>query len=252
MNLPLRTLVAEDEPLARKRLASLVMEFDQLQLVAEATSGLEALESIKKNRPDVVLLDIHMPYMLGTEVAAKIPSDMAIHIIFVTAYDDYAIKAFELNAIDYLLKPFDRSRFETTVERILKKEKTELAKVQRFIESADKKQPDAKLLFKTSDGIKAIWPLDILWAESAGNYVKICTESDAFIARQTMSDFQSRLDENIFVRIHRSHVINLSAVKSLSALKKGDYEVSLIDGVTLRLSRHYKQRFFELFSVKEQ
>ncbi len=228
------------------KLERLISATPELTLTGQAGNGRDALREITNLRPDVVFLDIKMPHLSGLEVAAQLPGDYSAHLVFATAFDQFAVRAFELNAMDYLLKPYDESRFHDTVGRIFQAERAEMAKVHDFLAKLDAQSQESKLLFKTKEGIRALYSWEILWAESTGNYIKVCTENDAFIARQTLTDFQARLDAARFVRIHRSHVVNVSAVVQFSHLQKGDYDIVLRDNTKLRLSRNYREQFFQL------
>ncbi len=246
----IRVLIVDDEEPARKKLKIFLATESDFEIVAEAKNGLEALQLVDENHPDVIFLDIQMPKLDGLAVASNLEHKPNTRIVFVTGYNEYAIKAFELNAVDYLLKPYDRGRLCKTLERIRDRTHTDtpysISKLVRDYRS-EQIYPQ-QLLVKTENSIEVVKTAKIEWVESCANYVKICLPDNVFIARQTLTMLQSQLDPKSFVRIHRSHIINLAAVKKVIPLSKGDYHLHLKDGTKLRLSRNYRERFFQQFA----
>lgn len=243
-------LVVDDEPAARQKLILFLQDHKDFRVVAQAQNGIEALECIEKHSPALVFLDIQMPLLDGMSVASNIEYTKDIGVVFVTGFNEYAIKAFELNAVDYLLKPYDKGRLAKTLSRFREFTGT-ISKynIPKIIQDyrAEQHFPE-KLLFKSDGAIEVVSAQEIQWIESSGNYVKVCLERTAFIARQTITTVQSQLDPEQFVRIRRTHIVNKNEVVTVDHISKGDYEITLKSGTKLRLSRGYKTRFFEVFS----
>lgn len=249
MNDDLKVLIVDDEPAARRKLRLFLSLVSGFIVVGEAQNGLEALEFIEKNEPDIVFLDIQMPQMGGIAVASNLEDNPDIRIVFVTAYNEFAVKAFELNAVDYLLKPFDKARFKKSIDRIKDRQKPDFPSMSSVLNDIESQSEYPKqLLFKTNSGLIVTRTDDVEWVESSGNYVKVCLKDDAFIARQTLLALQSQLDPKQFIRIHRSHLVNLLSVAKATALGKGDYTITLHSGVELKLSRSFEEEFFKVFS----
>ena len=227
-----------------------IKDHADFKVIAEAQNGIEALECIERHSPSLVLLDIQMPRLDGISVASNLEFNKDIAIVFVTGFNEYAIKAFELNAVDYLLKPYDKERFAKTLNRFREfRGKAQHFDIPKLVQDyrADQHYPKT-LLFKTEGTIEVAQAEDIQWIESSGNYIKVCLERTAFIARQTLIGAQSQLDPKCFVRIHRSHVININEVTQVIPIGKGDHTLRLKSGTELKLSRAYGEHFFGLFN----
>ena len=242
-------LIVDDEPAARQKLSLFLKDHKDFEVVAEASDGLEALKCIEQFEPTLVFLDIQMPNLDGISVTSNLELNCNSNIVFITGYDEYAIKAFELNAIDYLLKPYDKARLAKTLNRYREHTKTVSEyNLPKFVQDYREKSAfPEKLLFKSDGGIEVVTAEDIQWIESSGNYVKVCLERTAFIARQTLSTVLSQLNPEVFVRIHRSHIVNVNEVIKVDPLGKGDYSIYLAGEIKLKLSRKYKDEFFKLF-----
>ncbi len=247
-----KVLVVDDEPAARQKLIHFLKEHSDFEVIAEAKNGIEALEHIEKYSPSIVFLDIQMPKLDGISVAGNLEFNKDIAIVFVTGFNEYAIKAFELNAVDYLLKPYDKARFAKTLNRFREfAGKTQSYDIPKLVQDYRSEQQYPKtLLFKAEGSIEVAQADEIQWIESSGNYIKVCLDRTAFIARQTLTGVQSQLDPNIFIRIHRSHVINIHEVVQVVPISKGDHTLVLKSGTELRLSRAYSDNFFKVFSLK--
>ncbi|KGJ90133.1 LytR/AlgR family response regulator transcription factor [Colwellia psychrerythraea] len=244
-------LVVDDEPAARHKLILFLQDHKDFRVVAQAQNGIEALECIEKYSPALVFLDIQMPLLDGMSVASNIEYTKDIGVVFVTGFNEYAIKAFELNAVDYLLKPYDKARLAKTLARFREFTGTiSQYNIPKIIQDyrAEQHFPE-KLLFKSEGAIEVVSAPEIQWIESSGNYVKVCLERTAFIARQTITTVQSQLDPEQFIRIRRTHIVNKNEVVTVDHISKGDYQITLKSGTTLRLSRGYKTRFFEVFGA---
>jgi two-component system, LytTR family, response regulator len=229
----LRVLVVDDEPLARSNLTVLLRRDPDIASVAECGSGLEALEEIRKSKPDLVFLDVQMPECGGFDVLELLGNDLPPVIIFVTAYDEYALRAFEAGALDYLLKPFDGARFV----RALNRAKDRLGHYRPS-------QPRAaeRLVVKSRGQVLFLEVSDIDWIEAAGYYACVHVGSDTHIIRRTLAELERDLGEERFIRIHRSTIVNLERIHGLELENGGEYEVLLKSEVRLPLSRRFRKR----------
>jgi len=240
----IRVLVADDQPMARERLVSLIAAEPGVEVAAIASSGPEAVQSIRQAAPDLVFLDLQMPGMDGFKVIEAIGVDRMPPTVFVTAYDEYAVRAFEVQAIDYLLKPFGRQRFQSALARARKHleldRQGELA--QRLTELLRTGRPTTteRLLVKAGGRVSFVDIDSIDWVEAEGNYVRIHAGAQVHLMRDTMNGLIARIGEQRFSRIHRSRIVNIARVKELIIAGGGDYQVLLWDGTRLGLSRLYR------------
>ncbi len=246
-------LIVDDEPLAREKIRRLLRNENDFEIIGEAVSGEEAVEMIQAEKPDLVFLDIQMPEMNGFEVIKAIKNGAMPAVIFVTAYDKYAIKAFEVHALDYLLKPFDYDRLKSALTRVREQLETKsYGEIDEKLISllsdlkAEKEYPQ-RLVLKTAGRVFFIKTSDIDWIEAAGNYVKLHIGKDAHLLRETMNNTEAKLNPEKFLRIHRSSLVNIDRIKELNPLFNGDYLVILQDNTELTLSRNYHDRLRELF-----
>jgi two-component system, LytTR family, response regulator len=250
-NNKIQVLIADDEPLARERLRTLLTGEDWLDIVAECQNGQEAAESILKLQPDLVFLDIQMPGATGFDVIEAVGPDKMPLVVFVTAFDKYALKAFDVHALDYLLKPFDRERFHQALERarqqIDRRSTGDLER--RLLELVqDLKGPPHRLerfVIKSGGRVFFVRADEIDWIEAAGNYVKLHVANEAHLFRETMNALEAQLDPDTFFRIHRSHIVNIERVKELQPWFNGEYVVFLKNGTRLTLSRGYREKLQE-------
>jgi two-component system LytT family response regulator len=241
----MRVLIVDDEAPARDKLRRWLAEQPDIALLGDAADGLAAANAIVRLRPDVVFLDIQMPGLSGLEVAAQLEAAHAPLLVFVTAFDEHAIKAFDLNAVDYLLKPYDRDRLQKTLARI--RERRGADPTAAAIHTARSQSGSSeRLLVPDGEDLQLIDAATIHWLEADDNYVHVRTAQARFILRRTLTDLLAQLGERRFVRIHKSVAVNLAEIKSLSPLFKGDHEVTLRSGTVLRLSRRYKDELFAL------
>lgn len=243
----LKVLIADDEPLARERLRNFLGRDPELTIIAECPNGDEAAFAILRDRPDIVLLDVQMPGLNGFEVLQKIGvANAPAAVIFVTAHDDFALKAFEVHAVDYLLKPIDRLRLDTAVGRAktrVRSQKgpetsTQLTNLLAELNAAQKSQD--RISIKSNGRVFFVNVLDIDWVGSADNYVELHVGSHAHLLRETMTAFFARLPQEHFVRISRTAIVNVARVKELQAMFHGEYTVTLTTGARLTLSRSYR------------
>jgi two-component system, LytTR family, response regulator len=241
---PMRALIVDDEPHARHYLFELLEGETDVLIVGEASSGAEGNERIETLLPDVVFLDIQMPDLDGLELAEKIEAPHPPLFIFVTGYSEYAVRAFEVEAVDYLCKPFDKERLLTALERARRrmnpKEVTVGSEESRWL---------SHLSIRNEGGFVFVPVEQILWIEAANKYVVVHTNAGTHIARQTIQGLHDRLDPKQFVRIHRSTVVRKSAVRGLHPLFHGDYIVKLANGAEITLSRNFRASFFDEMGV---
>jgi two-component system, LytTR family, response regulator len=227
----IRALVVDDESLARSNLTVLLRNDPDIAAVSECGSGLEAIQEIRESKPDLVFLDVQMPEYGGFDVLELLGGELPPAIIFVTAYDEYALRAFEAGALDYLLKPFDDARFS----RALSRAKDKLA----YYGSA---QPARRLAVKSRGQVLFLKTADIDWIEAAGYYACLHVGSETHIMRRTLVELERDLGEDKFIRIHRSIIVNVERIQSLELHNGGEYEVVLKSKVRLQLSRRYRKR----------
>jgi two-component system LytT family response regulator len=239
----MRVVVADDEAPARGKLQRWLNEQADVEVIAESEDGLSAAEAIERLQPDVAFLDIQMPGLSGLEVAAQLEQETAPLIVFVTAFDEHAIKAFELNAIDYLLKPYDKDRLLKTLARI-RARPAEGSNRAAVATARTQTQSRDRLLVPVGETLQLIDSATIEWLEASDNYVHVHTSSRSYILRRTLQDLLEQLGDRQFARIHKSAAVNIACVKAFTPLFKGDYEVQLRDGKMLRLSRRYKDQLF--------
>lgn len=248
----IRTLIVDDEPLARERLRNLLAEETDIELIGECSDGREALAGIEKHSPDLVFLDVQMPEVDGFGVVAKLNSERMPAIIFVTAYDRYALQAFEVHALDYLLKPFDRERFQTALQRArahLNRDKTDDLRQRLSALLADLKpesKPLDRLAIKTEGRVLFLKIDEIDWIEASDNYVIVHSGKESPMHRETMSSLESKLPSESFMRISRSTIVNVERIKELQPMFHGEYSVILRNGTRLTLSRSYREKVQKL------
>ncbi len=252
---PLRVLIVDDEPLARRTLHSLLEKKEDVEIVGETCCGEDALEIIEREKPDLIFLDIQMPEMNGFQLLENIHPDELPEIIFVTAYDEFALKAFEVHAVDYLLKPFDDDRFEKAFGRaraqVMKhqasgaKEKF-MSLIKSWSVNEQIRQPAKNRIFIKEHGrISFVQIQEIDWIEASDQYVTVHSDSRTYLLRESMQELEARLPADRFFRIHRSFLVNLESVKELQINKQGDYHAVLRDGSVLKVSRSRRTEFEE-------
>jgi len=245
----LRVLIVDDEPLVRAGIRRLLAEEDGVTVAGEARHGREALAHIARHAPDIVFLDVQMPEMDGLDVVRALAGTTLPAIVFVTAYDRYAVQAFELHAIDYLLKPFDKDRFRAALERarrhLAARDAAGLA--ERMTELLALLRPQSgwlsRFLVRTGTRTLVVNVDDVEWIEAADNYVRLHGPGGRHVVRETMKNLELRLDPAAFVRVHRSAIVHLARVTELRPLPGGDTTVVLRSGGTVTLSRRYQEAF---------
>jgi two-component system LytT family response regulator len=243
-----RTLIVDDEELGRKRIRKLLALESEFEIVGESCDGCEAIRAIEKLAPDLVFLDVQMPELGGFDVLARIAPQKMPVIIFVTAHDQFALKAFEAQALDYLLKPFDDERFAQSLQRVRTylngnesgEIKERLAKLAEGLSKG--RHYLSRVAVKSAGRVLFLKAGEIDWIEAAGNYVNLHVGTETYLLRSRMNDLEKRFDPEQFFRIHRSTIVNLDRVKELKPLFKGEAIVVLKDGQQLSASRNGSQR----------
>jgi two-component system LytT family response regulator len=247
--LKIRALIVDDEPLARERIRTLLAEEPDVEIVGECSDGREAVDAIRRLEPDLVFLDVQMAEMDGFAVLDEIGPEHIPAVIFVTAYDRHALRAFEVHALDFLLKPFDRERFGRALQRI--KDHLQYAspgvlnrRILSLLEDLKRPQPGyvERLALKTGGRVSFIKADEIDWIEGEGNYARLHVAKQSHLIRETMNQLEARLDPARFLRIHRSTIVNTERIKEIQPLFNGAYGVLLKDGTRLTLSRGYRER----------
>lgn len=251
----IRALIVDDERLARSRLAQLLAKEQDIEVIGECASGREAVGAIRERAPDLVFLDIQMPELDGFGVIQAVGADAMPAVVFVTAFDKYAVKAFEVHAVDYLLKPFDRTRFQAALakarSRLERRGREDwgrrLAALAEEVRALKEGRPQTgRLAIKSEGRVIFLKVEDIDWVEAADNYVNIHAGKDSFMHRETMTSLEGRLPADRFLRISRSTIVNADRVKELQPLFHGDHAVILRDGTRLTLSRNHRDKLNRL------
>jgi two-component system, LytTR family, response regulator len=246
----IRTLIVDDEPIARKRLRRFLLQQADVEIAGEAANGCEAVDAIKKLAPDLLLLDVQMPEMDGFQVLRAVGAEAMPVVIFVTAYDEFALQAFEAQAIDYLLKPFDYDRFQKAFERAktyLQGRGTGARRLSALVDALSEPSGMRSRLAVRSDGrVLFLNTREIDWVEAVGNYVSLHVGREKHLLRGTMNEFEDRLSSDRFLRIHRSTLVNLDAVREVRPSLQGESVVLLKDGTRLNASRSGSQKLLGL------
>ncbi len=250
----IRTIIVDDEPLARDKLRGFLDHEEGLEVVGECGDGKTAVVEIEKLRPDLVFLDVQMPELDGIEVIENLDLDPMPLVVFTTAFDEYAVEAFRVHAVDYLLKPFDRKRFReamTQVRAVVQRQQVDAIRDQLqalLVDIEDKRAKSYRdrVVIKSAGRVVFLKVEEIDWIDAAGNYVRIHTKGDSHLLRETMSRLETRLDPSTFLRIHRSTIVNIERIKELQQQFHGDYLVVLRSGQRLTLSRSYRDKLQEL------
>jgi two-component system LytT family response regulator len=244
----IRALVVDDEPLARERVLSLLQQEADVEVVGECSDGTQAVSAIQEQSPDLVFLDVQMPGCDGFQVIRHVGADRMPTVVFVTAYDEYALQAFEVHALDYLLKPFGKDRFQQTLrharEALERRRAGDLGRRLLALVHDIKPEPQRveRLVVKSGGRVFFLRTDEIDWIEAAGNYVRLHLGAESHLFRETMNRMESRLDTRRFARIHRSRIVNTERIKELQPWFNGDYVVVLRDGTRLTLSRGYREK----------
>jgi two-component system LytT family response regulator len=255
----IRALIVDDEPLARRGIRRLLLQTaSDIEVVGEAGNGQDAIATVEKQKPDLVFLDIQMPLLDGFSMIEKIGLANLPEIVFVTAFDEHAIRAFEINALDYLLKPVDPERFQKCLERVRERIKNseggklddKLSALLQSLESGKTglEQPAflERVVVKDAGRIFFVSVEEIIWISSEGNYVKLHAKGKSHLLRETMDGFENKLNPRDFLRLRRSTIVRIEQIKELHPLFNGEFAVVLKDGTKLTSSRRYRQNLNSL------
>lgn len=254
----IRTIIVDDEPTARRGVRLLLERDPEVEIVGEAGGGREAVELVRRMRPDLAFLDVQMPECDGFEMLAQLGPELTPAVVFVTAYDEHALRAFEVHAVDYLLKPYDDQRFAAALRQAKAAVRSRQAesfdsRLSRLLDYLHAKtaapagdERADRILVKSAGEITFLKPEEIDWIEAEGDYMKFHAAGKAHLMRETMARLEVRLDPKRFVRIHRSTIVNIDRVRKLRPSFAGEYAVVLTDGTKLRLSRGYHERIATL------
>ena len=246
----IRVAIADDEPLARERVRSMLGGHERFSIVADCKDGVETVEALTQHEIDLLFLDVQMPGLDAFQILESLGTAPVPIIVFVTAFDEYALRAFEVSALDYLLKPFDRERFEKTLGRVEERlagpkatgMSTELREFLHTLAKTDVPRHLSRFSVKANGEIYFIRTEDVDWIDSDGNYVTLHTAGRRHLVRDTIKSLEVRLDPAKFVRVHRSAIINVDRLRKLQPYFHGEYIVTLQDGTTLTSSRTYSDR----------
>ena len=251
----IRVLLVDDEPLARERIRKLLEKEADIELAGECSDGASAVEAIREHAPDLVFLDVQMPELNGFAVLERLGAVALPAVIFVTAHDQFALKAFEIHAVDYLLKPFDVVRFQTALNRardLLRQKQSGDLNQRLTALLADVRPEKAKaverIAVKSSGRVVFVKVEDIDWIEAADNYVSLHVGAEEHLHRETMASIEAELPTSQFMRISRSTIVNVDRIKELQPLFHGEYAVILRSGTRLTLSRSYRDKLDQLMS----
>lgn len=249
----IRVLIADDKLPAREKIRQMLRQETDMEIIGECAGGLETVSFVKKHKPDLVFLEIQMPGLDGFEILREIEPDKLPFVIFVTESENFAVKAYEVGALDYLLKPFNPERLQTAVQKARQQIETQSnGSLNKLLRAFLDKLPDGKnypdkIMLKTAKGVSFINTNEVDWVEAAGNYVKLHVKDSGHLLRETMNNIESKLNPDKFLRIHRSSLVNIDRIKELQPLFNGDYIVILQNDRELNLSRNYHDRLQRLF-----
>jgi two-component system LytT family response regulator len=241
----IHTVLADDEVLARQKLRQLLRNEPEIDVVGEGATASETIDLVRAAKPQLLFLDIQMPGMDGFDIASELCSgdvNPKPHIIFTTAHDQYALRAFEIHAMDYLLKPFTQERLSSAVERARKEILVNNQPVGNSAAGQTGNHYTTRIVFKSRGRIVFLPVSDIRWISAEENYVRICTQNETHLLRETMARLEEKLDPDMFLRVHRSSIVNLQHVKEVRTEADGEYAVVLVNGEKLTMSRGYRSR----------
>ncbi len=249
---PIRVLIVDDEPLARKRLRELLKDDSEIVIAGECANGVETISAARELAPDLIFMDVQMPGIDGLAVSETFDARRSPLVIFVTAYEHYAVRAFEVQAVDYLLKPFDRARLRQALdrakERLREKHRDDVNRqiLGMLSEIKDKPQYLDRLVIKNNDRVFVLKTDEIDWIEAEGNYVRVHFGKQSSLIRETLTHLAGQLDPRKFPRIHRSRLVNIDRIQELQPWSHRDWRIILRGGAELRLSRNYRDQLSQL------
>jgi two-component system LytT family response regulator len=246
----IRTVIVDDERHARQKVRALLAGESDVEIVRECANGDDAVKTINEVRPDLVFLDVQMPGRDGFDVLREI-GDAAKHVVFITAHDQYAVRAFEVQALDYLLKPFDRQRLDKALQRVRARMRDGDDLQEQLRALVEQVRPPEttidRIMVKSAGRITFLRVDEIDWIEAADNYVRLHAGRETHLVRETMNNLETRLDRRTFVRVHRSAIVNIDAVEEIRSLFHGDHNILLRTGVEIPLGRSYRDRLETIF-----
>jgi two-component system, LytTR family, response regulator len=257
MTQEISTLLVDDEPFARESLNVFLAEHEGFRVIGECSNGLQAIQAINQHKPDLVFLDVQMPEVNGFEVLNEIETEHPPVVIFATAYEKYALQAFEANAIDYLLKPFDRSRFREAIQKAVRfingSNGERLSQIRELLRSYDKLKSAAgqfkrRILVKETKKYFLVDLDDVYFFEASGDYVVMHKQQSTHLINDSMNNLETKLDPQQFVRIHRSTIVNVRYIDSLQPYFNGEFHITVKNGAKLKLSRNYKDKIKTILS----
>lgn len=242
-----KTIIIDDEPLAREIVKEYLQKFPDLQLMAECNDGFEAVKAISEHKPDLIFLDVQMPKISGFEMLELLDEPPAV--IFTTAFDEYAIKAFEANATDYLLKPFSQERFDVAVNKYLSQKKEDNSAVKTLVDSVSKDMQVQRIVIRDGSKIRIVPLHEVIMLEAADDYVKIYTAKGNYLKKKTMQSFEDNLPAAQFVRVHRSFIVNVSQITRIDPMEKENHVALLKDGPTVPVSKAGYQKLKQVLDL---
>ena len=254
----MKALVIDDEELARKRVLNLLEDVEDIEVIGECSNGRTAIERINADKPDLIFLDINMKDMNGFEVLKRVEIANKPVVIFVTAYDNYALKAFDVDAFDFLLKPFKDERFFRTIDKVLKTTKTEANEnfEKRMVEFFHEYSKGgiqlnsvSKIPIKQGNKTALVDPKEIMYIQASGYYAEIFVNSKKYVLRESLNNLEEILDNNLFIRIHRSTIINLNFVDEIIHSEYSEIDAKMTDGKLLHISKSHKKEFLEKIGI---
>ncbi len=246
----IRTVIVDDEAYARKKIREFLRPEKDVEIVGEAGNGTDAVRIVREAKPDLLFLDVQMPKPDGFGVVEALSDGPLPHVVFATAYDQYALRAFEIHALDYLLKPFDRDRFRESLNharRLIGMEKDRedfRARIRGLLEDMRTEGPRLRrFLIQSKRGVRFLNAEEVLYLEAAGSYVALHTEKEEHLLRETLNDLESQLDPRLFIRTHRSFIVNVDAIQEIQRHFHGESVIILKNGGRVRVSRSYAEHF---------
>ena len=241
----IKSIIVDDESHAREKMTGLLKDYENIEVLVTCKNGLEAINKINELCPDLVFLDIEMPEIDGFQVIENIECDPLPYFIFVTAYSEYAVKAFEVEALDYIHKPLDKARLGKSIERYLKEKNATNSnyekKIKSVLDEVESKKSLDRFIVKKSGEYFLVNSADVLWIESDGNYIRIVTDDGKYCIRHTLSGFEDYLDPSQFYRISRSIILNIDWITKIEDHYYGNYMVHMQNGTQLKMSKNYKE-----------
>jgi two-component system LytT family response regulator len=244
-----KAIIVEDEKLARDLVKNYLSSHESIELIGEFSDGFSGLKAINELKPDIVFLDVQMPKLTGLELLELL--DNPPYIIFTTAYDEYAVDAFDLNAVDYLLKPFSKDRFDKALDKVFNKvsDSGSIKGINGLKKHISENSVLDKIVVKSNSNIHVIPLFEVVYIESEDDYVMIHTAKGKYLKHQTMKFYEQQLDSNKFIRIHRSYIVNISDINKIEKFGKDTYQVVLKNGISLKVSRSRYQELKLLLGI---